>query len=205
MTVWNNRNYCINQLKGRDLTNFDIYEFGIYTGNSFKQIYEALQECKVRPSKIWGFDSFEGLPAEEPGVPIGEGWEQGKFRIDDPDIMGIISRSVDGSIPFELVKGYFHNSLNVLLRPRLKQAVFIDIDSDLYISCFQILDYFFKNDLVAQGCFISYDDWGGVTEGEGGESKAHFDIMKKYKVDCAEVFSVGDKNIEKAFVVRGYK
>ena len=70
MTVWNNRNYCIEQLKGRDLSAFDIYEFGIYTGNSFRQIYEAMQECKVRPAKVWGFDSFEGLPAEAPGVPL---------------------------------------------------------------------------------------------------------------------------------------
>ena len=203
MTVWNNRNYCIEQLKGRDLTHFDIYEFGIYTGNSFKQIYEAMQECKVRPAKVWGFDSFEGLPAEAPGVPLGEGWEQGNFRVDDPDIMNIISRSVDGSIPFELVKGFFHDTLNAQLLPRLKEAIFLDIDSDLYISCYEILDFFFSHRLIARGCLISYDDWGGAI-GIGGESKAHADIMQKYKVDCAEVFSVGDKNIEKAFLVRNY-
>jgi hypothetical protein len=46
----------------------DIYLFGIWTGCSTKDIISHLEEKKMKYNKIYGFDSFTGLPEETEGV-----------------------------------------------------------------------------------------------------------------------------------------
>ena len=48
-----------------DLSDSDIYQFGIRQGGSFKLIWELLTKAGLQPNKVWGFDSFEGLPNSE--------------------------------------------------------------------------------------------------------------------------------------------
>ena len=62
----------------------------------------------------------------------------------------------------------------------------IHIDSDIYTSTYEALDFCFKHDLVTKGTIIVYDDWGAyheksVGEFEVAEGRAHIEIMEKYK------------------------
>eukprot|EP00966_Prymnesium_polylepis_P009232 213107-Prymnesium_polylepis.1 len=47
-----------------DCASWDMYEFGVYTGRSMRGIALALNRSGVPFRTFWGFDSFEGLPAE---------------------------------------------------------------------------------------------------------------------------------------------
>lgn len=202
------RDFVINKLKNiNDISSYDIYEFGIFTGGSFKHIYDNLCLINKIPNKIWGFDSFEGLPKEKENLPIYDGWEEGYFKIDDKNIIDTISNSINGSIKFELIKGYFENTLNDnFLKKNPKKAIYIDIDCDLYISTYVVLDFMFKNNLIANNCYISYDDWGGIEEYSGGESLAHKEIMEKYFVEYEEIFSKGDgkPHKHKVFLIKNF-
>ena len=42
----------------------DIYQFGVYTGRSMRAIRLFAKLNRLPFRKIWGFDSFQGLPAE---------------------------------------------------------------------------------------------------------------------------------------------
>jgi hypothetical protein len=43
----------------------DIYEFGIYGGKSLEYLLFELKKNNISYNKIYGFDSFEGLPKEK--------------------------------------------------------------------------------------------------------------------------------------------
>merc|ERR1719331_212670 len=47
-----------------DYTDRDLYTFGVYTGESLKFWLERLAALGVTHGPMWGFDSYEGLPAE---------------------------------------------------------------------------------------------------------------------------------------------
>ena len=51
-----------------DCTGGDLYTFGVYTGASIKFWLDRFASLKVATGPMWGFDSFEGLPEEAPGV-----------------------------------------------------------------------------------------------------------------------------------------
>ena len=57
------------------------------------------------------------------------------------------------------------------------------------------------NDIV-KNTIISYEDWGGTVEFEGGESKAHMEICKEYSITCEEIYHKGTPpNVNKVFKV----
>ena len=53
-----------------DYTDRDLYTFGVYTGESLKFWLERLAALGVTHGPMWGFDSYEGLPAEAEGKKL---------------------------------------------------------------------------------------------------------------------------------------
>jgi hypothetical protein len=64
----------------------------------------------------------------------------------------------------------------------MRPALYVDIDCDLYVSTYQALDWLFSSKLIVPGTLIGYDDWCLTTLGTAGESRAHIEIARKYKV-----------------------
>ena len=56
-------------------------------------------------------------------------------------------------------KGFFNESLTPSLAVKLGRAAIIDVDSDIYISAYQALDWVFANRLAGVGTLVVYDDW----------------------------------------------
>lgn len=181
-----------------DVTNTDFYEFGINHGDSFYRLNAYIENYQLKPNKIWGFDSFVGLPREKEGLPIINGWEEGYFNVKqdmgvestDEVIKKILSKN-NTSLPCEMIAGFFNKSLTTTLikEKGLKKASFIDIDVDLYQSTIDVFDFMIQNDLIHDTCLVNFDDWGGVEEYTGGESKAFKEIIAKYKINVQEIFS----------------
>merc|ERR1719277_1861501 len=115
---------------------------------------------------LWGFDSFEGLPDTADDVKQ-QAFTPGLFRATKTQKQ--IEDTLGGPERISLIKGWFSDSLTPDLHKqrKMKPAAYIDIDSDLYISSFQALDWMFSSNLVQPGTYIGYDDWWDNPCGDG--------------------------------------
>ena len=76
----------------------------------------------------------------------------------------------------------------------MRPALYVDIDTDIYVSTYQALDWLCANKLLVPGSIIGYDDfkWGlnlskkgaktkGAAQVVDGEARAHDEVLvKKY-------------------------
>lgn len=177
---------------GGDCRKRDIYEFGVYTGLSMRGMSVWLKEKKVNFGHMWGFDSFEGLPkdrfANKTYIKFGEGTWNPSVALQKHSktaLMKNIYSYVDDS-RVHLVPGFYDTSLTSTLAEvrKMKPALYIDIDCDIYTSTVQALDWMFRNSLVVPGTLIGYDDWSHPAQ---GEQHAHEHIAKKYQVQFAKL------------------
>ena len=112
--------------------------------------------------------------------------------------------------PTTLIHGYFNESLPALqptTLQKMRPAFLLDFDGDLYISTRQPYDWLFKNNLIAPGTFVFYDDLQKCKIPHGkfagdicGEAKAHVEITKEYNIrwhrieyDVWQVVAIGNR------------
>ena len=130
-----------------------VYQFGVFRGGSMYQ-YRHLWPDAL----LLGFDSFEGLPTEQPGEVRRATWNRGTFGITEPDIARRIYTDL-GRERTRLFRGFFNQSLTPSLALGLQPATLVDIDSDIYVSAYQALDWLFHHRLAVPGTVVAYDDW----------------------------------------------
>ena len=96
-------------------------EFGVFNGNTINYI------SKFTDDKVYGFDSFEGLPEK-----WRNGYDKGAFNMD-----GNFPRVNDNVV---LIKGWFNETLINFIQSHNKKVSFIHMDADLYSSTKYIFD-----------------------------------------------------------------
>ena len=181
----------------------DIYEFGVWGGNSMKLIADLYEKnnCVIR--KMFGFDSFQGLPEEKNDLHAP--WQTGAFNATKLFKTKGTSETIKkvyeiiGSRDFNvvLIPGFWDKMLcdDLVEKHDMKSAGLINIDCDLYTSAYFALDFMFRNKLATKGTSIRYDDWGGTLltsmEYQSGESRAHREIQEKYNVEFSLVSKIG--------------
>ena len=52
----------------QDCSHNDLYQFGVFQGASMRDVAQAFRKANANFSRMWGFDSFQGLPAESANV-----------------------------------------------------------------------------------------------------------------------------------------
>lgn len=185
----------------------DVYQFGVYTGQSMVDIAKVYHAKDVQIRTMFGFDSFEGLPPETNEADQQECWKPGEFSskkllgVDSvEECMSKIEKKFSivrpKSMDLILVPGFYENTLNddLIKKYKLEPPSYIDIDVDLYTSAKEVLTFLFKNKLVDKGTLIGYDDWGGVQGWENsaaGESRAHKEIQEEFNVDFELLAKIG--------------
>lgn len=174
----------------------DIYEFGVYSGVSIDNILEVYIKHNQKNIRIWGFDSFEGLPQETKDAKsqANDVWGEGEFSscdyldVDDPaKAAKMIEDQLKTKYPgfdITMIVGFFCNSLSV--NEKYKPASLIDIDVDIYTSAVEALAFCWDNKLFQVGTLIYYDDWEGDDFGEG---RAHHEFMKDKQLQLGVVYS----------------
>jgi len=164
----------------------DVYQFGVYHGMSMR----TLRHMKpFATSKIWGFDSFQGLPQPNTSKTREMArWRRGSFKADPREQLRSELRNVD------FVAGFYSESLapsDLRQRLGLKPAMYVDIDVDLYTSTLEVHTFMFRNNLIRPGTIIGYDDWwsaactpeaGGNSPLTFGEGLAHTEIATRHNV-----------------------
>lgn len=120
----------------------NFLEFGVYQGRSINIIAESFPD-----QKIYGFDSFEGLP-EDWLVGKGNTYKKGHFSLNRsiPKVRGNV----------DLVVGWFDETLLNWLESHDDPIAFLHIDCDLYSSTAYILNTLNKN--IKSGTIIVFDE-----------------------------------------------
>jgi Macrocin-O-methyltransferase (TylF) len=209
MTTW--RDQFLKQVQFNDNgKQLDIYEFGVFSGQSIKIFLNNIKESSF--NTLWGFDSFEGLPECNAEPLFQDSWAAGGFdsrKLFDKSTPEDASKHIEnmiGNPKYKPIIGFYENTLNDDMAKRMKPALIVDIDVDLYSSAYTVLDFVFRNKLYVKGTLLMYDDWGGSIGWEtrsSGESRAHAELTKKYGIETVEIFSVGHSfpSVQKVFMI----
>jgi O-methyltransferase len=154
----------------------DYLEFGVFNGTSLACMYKVLRDLRIENVRLFGFDSFEGLPetarTESDGL-----WGPGQFQLDYEYTRSWLSQqAVDWNRVF-LVKGWFKDSLTreLIEQHKITKASVIMIDSDLYSSAKEALS--FCAPLIRDSAVIFFDDWFPLADRNMGEKKAFDEFM----------------------------
>ena len=118
--------------------------------------------------RLFGFDSFAGLPQT---AALDKVWSPTQFRIDiDFTRQRLLERGVDIE-SITLIEGFFEDTLgdDCIRANQLKKSSIIMIDSDLYTSAKEALE--FVKSLIKDVAIVFFDDWNSTNE-ERGEKRA---------------------------------
>jgi hypothetical protein len=189
-------------LSAIEQTEGDYYEFGVYTGSSFTHAIRCAKfNEKFDPGlsniKFYGFDSFEGFGDLDDS-------EKHSFYTDinfETDYNKVFKR-VNKILPsdrFDLVDGFFENTL--ISKPKSDLARIIFIDSDTYSSAELALNYLCST--IQKGTIIILDDYfsykGSKTKGVYG---AFQNFIEENNIVNRTIFSYGMGGIVKIVVKR---
>ena len=148
----------------------DYLEFGVFNGTSLACMHRVLRELGFSQVRLFGFDSFEGLPASA----AMDGWRPGSYKMDYEYTHKWLSRRKVDWGRVLLIKGWFHDTLNqsCIDRHNIKKASVIMMDCDAYSSAKEALE--FCAPLIHERCVILFDDWNskGRAERNIGEKQA---------------------------------
>lgn len=135
-------------------------EFGVYQGQSLNFIAERVE------GKVYGFDSFEGLPSDWiPNCP------EGTFRL-------ALLPKVRGNA--ELVKGWFSKTLPQFMREHPGKCSFLHLDSDIYASAKDVFRH--VGPRIAAGTIIVFDEFFNYPNWQEGECKAFMEFVRERKI-----------------------
>lgn len=166
--------WLLEQEKGEVLG--DYLEFGVFNGTSLACMHGVLRELKADGVRLFGFDSFEGLP-ETAGTESDGLWSAGQFQLDyDYTKKWLTRQGIDWNRVF-LVKGWFSETLTQALidKHKITKASVIMIDSDLYSSAQEALA--FCAPLIQERAAIFFDDWFPLADRNMGERKAFDEFL----------------------------
>ncbi|OBA60903.1 hypothetical protein A5647_12415 [Mycobacterium sp. 1100029.7] len=152
---------------GSDQVTLDgaFIEMGVCTGKTINFVAALNPE-----RRIWGFDSFDGLPEQWARTDITV--PEGTFRV-----------NVDGWMPpvlhnVALVKGMFHETLPQFKEQVLKATpiAFLHVDCDIYASAKDIFDQLADN--IVAGTVIVFDEFYNYPGSEEHEFRAFQEFLQ---------------------------
>lgn len=183
--VWNKDHLleAVNRItKNNNFKGTHWIEMGYYRGESLALLCD-LQYAKQFPiGKIWGIDAQMGLPEEAPNVERFYLFNKGIFS----DVHYLYPLKDNG----EYLKYWFKDlNAEIIKKHGIKPLSLIHIDSDIFQSCVEALDFLFGNNLVLEGATICFDEFKSTsTLIAGGESLSWKLACDKYKIEAEEYF-----------------
>jgi O-methyltransferase len=187
----------------------DYLEFGVYVGGSLACMHHVLDDLRLDHVRLFGFDSFEGLPetTRTDTTSEVENWQPGDFKSPyDVTRENLTQTGVDWDRTI-LVKGWFDDTLTREFQQQhgVSKASIIMVDCDLYSSTKTALE--FCAPLIVDEAIVFFDDWLPATLGQKnlGEKRAFHEFLDAhpyftaveldtYRPDAAKVFLVSRRD-----------
>lgn len=173
-----------------------VYEFGVFSGNTLGRLIKGFREKNIKVGHFWGWDSFEGLPKENPLVWNNPEWGEGAFNVQKDFNLN----SVDEAVEFvynnlkqvnlddnvTLIPGFFSDTFkDAYNKYPLHYAHYIHVDTDIYSSSLEVLEFCFKHWIPVNGTFIRFDDIMSTPK-NAGQHLAKDKIFNKYNVQAEQ-------------------
>lgn len=152
----------------------DYLEFGVCHGTSLACMFEVLENHGLNHVRLFGFDSFEGLPRVA-AIDTSNYWQPGDFASSlEYTSRRLTRKGVDWNRTF-LVKGWYADTLTPTLieQHEIRKASIIMVDCDLYSSTLDSLN--FCSRLIKDTSVVIFDDW---CEEDKGEKKAFREFLE---------------------------
>jgi hypothetical protein len=170
-------------LKGRNLfEGHGYYEFGLFRGFSFWFAEQISREYTGSSFRLFGFDSFQGLPPPQLNVEAAV-FDKGDFCASYESVTNSLKKWKADLSRISLHKGFYSNALFERFRESeefLPISICL-IDVDLYESCVPVLD--FIKDFLVEGSILLFDDYNQFGEvgqdNSSGERKALSEFERK--------------------------
>ena len=158
----------------------DYLEFGVFYGASMVCVNEVLHEYGLQHVRLFGFDSFQGLPLsafqDDAGV-----WSPGAFK---SNYRRAVEFMTQGGIDWQrtfLAKGWFSETATPEYRKRhdIHNASLIMIDCDMYLSTKDALN--FCAPLIKDQTIVFFDDWNAhhLAAHNLGEQRAFAEFLQE--------------------------
>jgi predicted O-methyltransferase YrrM len=159
----------------------DYLEFGVYYGSSTLSMWRALTEGGFDGVRLFGFDSFEGLPESAAHEDGGE-WAPGQFAMSERRTRRrLMEEGVDPS-RLHLVPGWFDDTATDATARRLgiERAGVVLVDCDLYSSTRTALA--FVHPRLSRHTVLLFDDWttSDLHEKDMGEKRAFEEWLEEH-------------------------
>jgi O-methyltransferase len=139
----------------------DLIETGIWRGGACIMMAAVLVAYVERERKVWGFDSFAGLPPPNAELyPNDRGDQLHRFpqlAVSLEEVVENFRRVGLWSDQVRLVKGWFKDTVPTA---QVERIAILRLDGDLYESTIQVLDGFYPR--LSAGGFCIVDDYGAM-------------------------------------------
>ena len=151
----------------------DYYEFGVFRGGAFLSAGESVESLGLEHTRLYGFDSFEGLPAAA-GIDAGDPrFFEGQFSCSREEVeRNLASRGMDMS-RVTLIEGFYSDTLTGELRERhpFRPVAVALLDCDYYTSTIEAMNWL--TPYLRPGSVLLFDDWHSHDDKPGlGQPKA---------------------------------
>jgi hypothetical protein len=158
----------------------NYYEFGVGWGDTMCKYLRALQVyCRnkslpIEKFRIFGFDSFKGLPTPNNWRDDFKTWHEGDFAFKEEQVLARVRSVIQGAKPsIRFIGGFFQDSLTPSLREELANSppAIVTIDVDYYSSAKAVLEWL--RPILPSGSLFYFDDiWSFHGNPEYGELAA---------------------------------
>jgi len=135
----------------------DYLEFGVFNGNSMSSMYKA-SHAMACSTRFFGFDAFEGLPAnaenEDDGV-----WKKGYYACSFDTMKTCLQGKGVNPDDIHWIKGWYTETLtqDLVETHKLANLGLVFIDCDTYSSSKAVLDFIAP--LLKSPAIVCFDDW----------------------------------------------
>ena len=167
----------------------DYLEFGVCHGTSLACMHRVLSELGYDHVRLFGFDSFEGLPETAEADDDGR-WHAGQFNADYQWTRRKLAEEGVDWTRTHLVEGWFSETLNddLIREHQIDKASVIMVDCDMYLSAKEALD--FCAPLIQDQAIILFDDWhaGELAQKHMGEKRAFDEFLEENDQLTAQEF-----------------
>lgn len=129
--------------------------------------------------KLWAFDSFAGLPGRRHEADEHPHWLEGQLRTELQKFIAICRRNRIATSDYEVVSGYFDETLENRVQP--SNICLAYVDCDMYTSALSVLGFLKRR--LKHGMIIAFDDyycWSNRFP--SGERKAFLETLQHLSV-----------------------
>jgi O-methyltransferase len=182
----------------------DYLEFGVYAGTSMRCMLQATRNTGLEGVRLFGFDSFVGLPAVAAEDDDGY-WMPGMFRSDVERVRAMLARAGMAPGRGELVEGWFDYTLTPETRDPdrlgIRRASVLMMDADLYTSTKAAFEFCLP--VIGQEAVVVFDDWWPeLVEKDMAEKRALDEFLAEHPVFAVEELDMSYKPESKVFLLQ---